>query len=277
MTPHRSLGQIQLLNLAGCASHPEGRGLYGGFPTPAQPTVLLKGTDVFEQMAGGRVPGTSDEITARSRKVLKAREVVKLSVGDVYVSVQAGGAGYGDPLDRDPGLVLRDYVNGACSLDTCHRVYGVLIDPDGKAVREEETAAFRDQLRGARISRPAAGQPSDAAGRGAATAVLAVGDAVYLTTTDGGATWCCRRCGTELGSADEDFRRLGSARELPIDSYSRWNSFGWTDLFVLRETSCPACGHLLEVQSRRKQDAMLYDAIDWRATVNFQHREEFQP
>lgn len=264
MTPHRSIGQIQLLNLAGCSSHPEGRGLYGGFPTPAQPTVLLRGTDVFEQMAGGHVPGTSDEISARSRKVLKSREVVKLGVGDVYVSVQAGGAGYGDPLERDPRLVLRDFVNGACSLDACHRVYGVLIDSDRRAVREEETAALRAELRGARISRQTTRPPSAGA---AATTVLTVGDAVSLVTEDGSAAWHCRRCGTELGPADEDFRRLGSIRELPIDSYSRWNRFGWTDLFVLREISCPACGHLLDVQSRRKHDPTLYDAIDWRASI----------
>ena len=193
--------------------------------------------------------------------------MVKVSVGDVYVSVQAGGAGYGDPLERDPGLVLRDYLNGACSLDACHRVYGVLIDPDRSAVREEETAALRAELRGARIPRQATRQPSNAAGRGAATALLTVGDAVYLVTTDGSAAWHCRRCDTELGPADEDFRRLGSARDLPIDSYSRWNSFGWTDLFVLREISCPACGHLLDVQSRRKQDPTLYDAIDWRTSI----------
>ena len=38
-----------------------------------------------------------------------------------------GGAGYGDPRERDPELVLRDVVDGYVSLEAAEREYGVRI------------------------------------------------------------------------------------------------------------------------------------------------------
>ena len=59
----------------------------------------------------------------------------------------AGGAGYGDPLDRDPAAVLADLLDGKISTTT---EYGVVLTPDGTAVDEVQTKKTRDALRGAR-------------------------------------------------------------------------------------------------------------------------------
>jgi N-methylhydantoinase B len=263
LTPHRNPGPIQVLNLAGCSFHPEARGLYGGLPSIVQPTFLLRGTGVLNGMAKGTVPWEHDEFQARSRKLLKSREVVKLRRGDVYVSVQSGGAGYGDPLEREPDRVLADYLKGACSLEMSRDVYGVVLDPERKTLVTEETQALRDELRRERLSgqppRPSQGGDE---GKPVATPVRSVGDALFLMADNGHSAWHCQRCGTLLGPASQDFRRYATARDVGITTYSPWNRFGWVDLFIVREFCCPGCGLLLDAQPRRKKDPTLFDALD---------------
>ena len=44
----------------------------------------------------------------------------------LYMRVAMGG-GYGDPLERDPGLVLGDVLTGIVSKEAAHRIYGVIL------------------------------------------------------------------------------------------------------------------------------------------------------
>ena len=59
-----------------------------------------------------------------------------------------GGGGYGNPLERDPNLVLEDVVNGIVSLEKARTEYGVVIDPKTMKVNFEETEKLRKSLRG---------------------------------------------------------------------------------------------------------------------------------
>jgi N-methylhydantoinase B len=72
--------------------------------------------------------------------------------------VTSGGGGYGDPLERDPALVLDDVLEGWVSLERARTVYGVAFTGDsvseGLAVDAEATTAQRERLR-----TPAAGGP----------------------------------------------------------------------------------------------------------------------
>lgn len=51
-----------------------------------------------------------------------------LSKGDTVSIEFSGGGGYGDPTQREPEDVLRDYKNGFLSADRAREVYGVAID-----------------------------------------------------------------------------------------------------------------------------------------------------
>ena len=259
ITPHRNPKPIQLLNLAGCTAHTEARGLYGGYPAPAQPTFLLRGAHPLEDVASGSMPGDLADFHSRDRRTLKSREVVRVYRGDVYVSVQAGGAGYGDPLERDPASVLRDVGQGVCSAEMAREVYGVELGAEAMTVLEDETGVLRQRLRSLRLGHSAHGNGPSTPG-GDEHALLAVGDAVIMS--DGAApAWSCQRCGHRLGPADQDFRIHASAQTVGIDEYCPWNRYAWVDLFELRQFACPGCGVLLDVQSRRKGDPTLYDAI----------------
>ncbi len=61
-----------------------------------------------------------------------------------------GGGGCGDPLDRDPGRVLRDVDDEIVSVEAARDTYGVVLDASDGRVDAERTAARRRSLRKAR-------------------------------------------------------------------------------------------------------------------------------
>jgi N-methylhydantoinase B len=67
--------------------------------------------------------------------------------GDVIEFHSAGGGGYGDPLERDPEALERDARFGYVSIEKAREDYGVIIDPETKAVSSEETEALRNSRR----------------------------------------------------------------------------------------------------------------------------------
>jgi N-methylhydantoinase B/oxoprolinase/acetone carboxylase alpha subunit len=73
-----------------------------------------------------------------------------LKKGDVFYNVTFGGGGYGDPLDRDPVLVLNDVQNRLVSAECGAGIYGVVLDADHRSVDEEATRARREALRSSR-------------------------------------------------------------------------------------------------------------------------------
>jgi N-methylhydantoinase B len=69
-----------------------------------------------------------------------------LRKGDIFVTLVAGGAGYGDPLDREVERVLQDVEDGYVSIAGALDDYGVAI-VDGavdQAATDERRAAMRD-------------------------------------------------------------------------------------------------------------------------------------
>jgi N-methylhydantoinase B len=58
-----------------------------------------------------------------------------------------GGGGWGEPLERDPALVLRDVQDGVVSRHAAGEEYGVVLDAVGKGVDAEATRRLRQQVR----------------------------------------------------------------------------------------------------------------------------------
>jgi N-methylhydantoinase B len=88
-----------------------------------------------------RKDGTEEWLPAKS-------EGIKVKVGDVLYFNTWGGAGWGDPFERDAALVHQDVQRRLVSAEGARR-YGVVIDGQG-AVDEASTTALRDELRSAR-------------------------------------------------------------------------------------------------------------------------------
>ena len=83
-----------------------------------------------------------------------------LEPGDVIVTLVAGGAGYGDPLEREPEMVAHDVVQGYVTVEGAFADYGVVVSVHGEIDREA-THARREELRAARQSLVVSSTESD--------------------------------------------------------------------------------------------------------------------
>jgi N-methylhydantoinase B len=88
--------------------------------------VIRDGKDIWD---GGRV----------SNFILKKSDIVSIRSG--------GGGGWGDPLERDPQLVLEDYKDGLINLETANKSYGIIINLEKLIVDLEATKKLREEMR----------------------------------------------------------------------------------------------------------------------------------
>ena len=65
----------------------------------------------------------------------------------------AGGGGWGDPLERDPALVLEDVLEGFVNLQSARDIYGVALDAKMLSIDTAATDSLRKSLRAARRRR----------------------------------------------------------------------------------------------------------------------------
>ena len=77
---------------------------------------------------------------------------VKLKKGDKIFYGSSGGGGFGDPLEREPELVLDDVIDEWLTIEAAEEYYGVVIEEiDAEAadyrINEEKTKVARDVLR----------------------------------------------------------------------------------------------------------------------------------
>ena len=80
--------------------------------------------------------------------------IVRTSQGrdDVYRCVAMGGAGYGDPLDREPERVHADVVSGVVTVGARASSIRRGARRRGSAVDEEATASCRETIRAERLA-----------------------------------------------------------------------------------------------------------------------------
>ncbi len=100
-------------------------GLYGGYP--GQPSANFL--------------NPQDE-----NRPLPSKLNITFRRGDVFRHELAGGGGWGDPLERDPEMVLTDVRNELVSAQAAARDYGVVIDCAAWFVDTQATGALRAKL-----------------------------------------------------------------------------------------------------------------------------------
>ena len=104
---------------------------------------------------GGR-PGAPGAVVLNPEgeaKTLPSKITMTCRRGDVVRWVLPGGGGWGDPLDRDPGRVLRDVRNELVSPAAAERDYGVVVDTGRWTVDEAATVRLRAERRAAQTGR----------------------------------------------------------------------------------------------------------------------------
>ncbi len=123
---------------------------------PSTPKDLLDGIATARVLAlAGAAPGDVERFihgtTVATNAVLEqkvpSKKMIVLHPGDQLWEHIAGGAGHGDPLDRNPAAVLADVLDGKIATSA---EYGVVLTPDGAAVDEVKTKERRAGLAGRR-------------------------------------------------------------------------------------------------------------------------------
>lgn len=66
--------------------------------------------------------------------------------GDTLNSIMQSGGGWGNPLERDPDLVLEDVLDEKIGRERARKVYGVVIHPGSSMVDVEATASLRAEM-----------------------------------------------------------------------------------------------------------------------------------
>ena len=102
-------------------------GLFGGKPGTTNITVVQR----------------HDGSEERWRKI----SGLPLAKGELISYETGGGGGYGDPLERDPQMVLRDVINEYVSLEKAKEEYGVVIDETAMAVDGQATQELREKMK----------------------------------------------------------------------------------------------------------------------------------
>lgn len=80
-------------------------------------------------------------------RTLPSKFTMEVRHGDVVRHVLAGGGGWGDPLERDPAMVLKDLRNELLSPTKAMADYGVVLDASGTQVDGAATGRLREEMR----------------------------------------------------------------------------------------------------------------------------------
>jgi N-methylhydantoinase B len=135
----------------------------GGTLTEIGRTVMSYSCDRARSITwgvGGGLPSIPHGVTLmrdgeRPRFLGAVFSGVPVKAGDRFERPSAGGGGLGDPLERDPALVLEDLIDGYVTLRGAERDYGVVceaVDPeiDDWRVDIAATDSLRKRIRQAR-------------------------------------------------------------------------------------------------------------------------------
>jgi acetone carboxylase, alpha subunit len=156
--------------MTGCegSKFPSAQGLFGGYSCPSYQLLKIKGINVFEELAGNpKVVEEFDIVRLMNERPFANGRYSSNDMGmtfelcgegEIYMICQGSGGGYGDVLERDPQLVMKDLAEDLMSHENARDIYKVVYDERTLVVDEEATRRLRQEYRGERIRR---GKPFD--------------------------------------------------------------------------------------------------------------------
>ena len=136
--------------------------LFGGYNPCTVPGISIRKADLLERLRSGELELPAHLTTflekgsalGEWKTEFMGRAVSEFDGGDcITLAFSAGGAGYGDPLERDPQLVANDVRRGFVSPESARQVYHVVWDPDRDDLDEDLTSELRANERAARLQR----------------------------------------------------------------------------------------------------------------------------
>jgi N-methylhydantoinase B len=256
--PHGTTHITQDTESSGAAI-PTAPGLAGGYPANTNYYRFKRNTDVLQRFARRRIPDSIDEVQGQE-ELLQLRQIdIHQGPSDVYEVAFAAGAGYGDPLERDPEAVRKDVYLEDISPRAAREIFCVVLIGEGEDLRVDAaaTTALRHRALVERLGR----EPRPYAGP-ALPVVQQISDHLLLVERDGQHWLGCSRCRQPLGPATENYKLHCHRIDHPIQAASTLigDPLRFIDEPVqFRQFCCPACGALIENEVCRAADEVLWD------------------
>jgi N-methylhydantoinase B len=240
----------------------QGIGVLGGWPATGGTMWRAEDCAVRDWFAEGKVPHNPSQLRQMAPEGGPATPKVfdnRLTERDVFEVLPNPGAGYGDPILRDPELVADDVREGKLAREHARSVYGVRLEDDGSVAAG--TGSEREAMRARRL---AAARPPAEPAEGRLEQVLghALATVSYGRAHGGRPALGCAACGQELAPWTGNYR-LGTSwlqtppRELGTHFSDPLTQVG-TEL-IWRSYLCPGCGVALDGELCRPDDDAVWD------------------
>ncbi|MFH1138023.1 MAG: hydantoinase B/oxoprolinase family protein [Pseudomonadota bacterium] len=135
---------------------PATMGIFGGYAVPPSFIQTVHGSNIMERLAqnDARLPVRLDQLYEPQNPEVGNRRFHNINMmlvpflnGDSFYMGVGGGAGYGDAIERDPALVLKDLKNGRTTIWAVQNIYYVAFDPETMRIDEEGTRKLRNEAR----------------------------------------------------------------------------------------------------------------------------------
>ena len=261
VTPYRAASMSIVTNSGGqSATTQHGPGLFGGYPSPAGHYRISRKTNLTEMMKSGRLPDDIDDVEAGEHIRLRAKSNgTSLQVGDIFELRMGGGGGYGDPLQREPGVVAHDVRFGAISKNAAESVYGVRLSADATFL-EGETRELRAKLMSERAGWrpvPRAGSDNGPAAPATDAPDRFVHEYVVATQRAGKRVLACVKCGHEYCGYGGSYKSGALMDEVSVTHIpgAQDPSFYIDQPIVFRRYCCPGCRVLIATEIARADEA----------------------
>ena len=136
------------------------QGMFGGYPCGCSHVEYLWDTNIYELAKVGEIPNEFTAVANIAEKVQgnltrwgASAPAVPAKSGDIMTMNMQTGAGLGDPLERDPQLVLKDVIERLATSESSRTVYGVVINQSAQKVDRVKTEKERREKLKDRIKR----------------------------------------------------------------------------------------------------------------------------
>jgi N-methylhydantoinase B len=193
-------------------------------------------------------------------------ERIPLPEGSLLVDYVAGGGGFGDPIDRNPQAVLKDFGRGWVSRESAERIYGVILNDGATAVDLAATEALRSEMRNARKSgaTPVSGQTSSvsAPANDGWRQLLRFHAALEICSDGRRKVIRCGRCGHFYCDANENYKLYALHRVTHLSEVMPPLPTGEPYIGEYHIYACPGCATQLQVDMFSPTlggDAVLWD------------------
>jgi acetone carboxylase gamma subunit len=177
-------------------------------------------------------------------------ERVPLPEGTLLVDYVAGGGGFSDPIDRDPGAVSQDFGYGWVSREIAERIYGVVFVDSGKAVDSAATEDCRRRIREARKQDAPISQKSGDKAANVSTdsrQLLRFHASLEIIGNGKQKAIRCSRCGHLYCKADENYKHYALHRIVDLNDFMPPLPTGERYIGEYHIYSCPGCATQLQV------------------------------